>query len=492
MRVLLVNTNRMKPAIAPIGLDYLADSLAAAGHETRLLDLCFSENVLADLESTVRDFSARVIGVSVRNTDDCYFSGGAFFLPEVREVICTLKKLTDAPVVLGGVGFSVTPEAVMNYCEADYGIAGEGELAFVEFLAAFEQGIGHENVPGLLWRVNGIIRRNPQRDADLGLLPPRTRSFVDNARYFREGGQAGFETKRGCNMDCIYCADPVSKGRRIRLLPPAAVVAELQALLSQGIDCFHTCDCEFNIPMEHAKAVCREIIRAGLGEKIRWYAYCSPAPFDDELAGLARRAGCAGIDFGADSGSNAMLARLGRHFSREDLVRTAGLCRAHGITFMYDLLLGGPGETRQTVRETIELMRQINADCVGLSMGVRVYEGTPLARSVRESGTAASSAAIHGAKDDNPGFLRPVFYVSPELGTELVDYVRGLVGSDERFFLPCAEPAESNYNYSDNKLLVDAIAEGARGAYWDILRRMRPRTQPHQPHNHAEKRTQTP
>ncbi len=473
MKVLLVNTNRMKPPIAPIGLDYLADSITDAGHDAHLLDLCFSENAAADLASAVRNVSPQAVGVAVRNTDDCYFSGGAFFLPEVREVVSALRNLTDAPVVLGGVGFSVTPEAAMDFCGADYGISGDGELAFVRFLSALEEGCGFEQVPGLLHRAAGSLRRNPPHETPLNLLPLRSRSFVDNARYFREGGQAGFETKRGCSMKCIYCADPVAKGRNVRVLPPKAVVAELKALWSQGIDHFHTCDSEFNIPTEHAKDVCREIIAAGLGGRVRWYAYCSAAPFDDELADLMKRAGCAGIDFGADSGSDAVLSRLGRHFTRDDVVRTADLCHRHGITFMYDLLIGGPGETKQTIRETIDLMKHIDADCVGLSVGVRIYEGTPLAAFVSRQMAAGSDAGIYGAKTGNPGFLMPVFYISPEVGTEIVDYVRQLVAGDERFFVPGTEPTESNYNYSDNEVLVRAVASGARGAYWDILRRIR-------------------
>ena len=136
MRVLLVNSNRMQPPIGPIGLDYLADSLSAAGHEVRLLDLCFSESLAADLEGAVRGFAPEVIGVTVRNTDDCYFSSQAFFLPEIRKVIGQLRRLSDAPVVLGGVGFSVTPVAALEYCGADFGIAGEGEVAFPELLKA--------------------------------------------------------------------------------------------------------------------------------------------------------------------------------------------------------------------------------------------------------------------------------------------------------------------------------------------------------------------
>jgi hypothetical protein len=118
-------------------------------------------------------------------------------------------------------------------------------------------------------------------------------------------------------------------------------------------------------------------------------------------------------------------------------------------------------------------MRRIDADCVGLSMGVRIYDGTATAEWVRAQGDIASNPDIYGAKQDNRDFLRPVFYVSPELGEDMVSIVSELVAGDPRFFLPSHEEVDTNYNYNDNTVLVRAIANGARGAYWDILRRMR-------------------
>jgi tryptophan 2-C-methyltransferase len=412
-----------------------------------------------------------LIGLTVRNTDECYMSG-AFFLPFVNEVIDCLRDCTEAPIVMGGVGFSVMPEAAMNYCRPDYGIAGEGEEAFPRLANAILMQTGLESVPNLLYWENNALRRNPTKYAALDDLP-RTRSFLDNARYFREGGQAGFETKRGCDMRCVYCADPVSKGRHVRLRSPKLVVDELKALLAQGVDHFHTCDCEFNVPGDHAKAVCREIICSGIAGRIRWYAYCSITPSDDEMADLFKRAGCAGVDFGADSANDDMLKRLGRAFGRDDLARTAELCHKYEMPFMYDLLIGGPGETVNTVRETIEFMRKIDADCVGLSMGLRLYDGTETARYVRSLGDLGSNSDVYGAKEGNSDLLRPAFYISPDLGPDMPRIVADLVAGDPRFFLPSHEEVDSNYNYNDNTVLVRAIANGARGAYWDILRRMR-------------------
>ncbi len=478
MKVLLVNTNLMRPPVAPLGLDYLADSLRTAGHEPVLLDLCFSTDAGADIEAACRE-SPDAIGCTVRNTDDCYYASGEFFLPGIRDIISRIRRASDAPIIVGGVGCSVMPEGVVEHCGADYGICGEGEEAFVRLLGAIPpqaRGVPSgetSGIPGLVFRDGSSLRRNPSVEIDLARMPVRTRSFVDNRRYFAEGGQAGFETRRGCPLSCIYCADPVAKGRRTRLLPPQRVVAELEALVGLGIDHLHTCDPEFNVPLAHAHEICRALIGAGLGEKLRWYAYCSPVPFDDATGALMKRAGCAGIDFGADSGSDRMLRRLGRHHRAADLGSTARSCRKAGIPFMYDLLLGGPDETPDSLRESLDLVRGIGPDCVGISLGVRIYEGTPLAAEVRRAGPLAANPAVRGDRVDNDGLVRPVFYLSPSLGPDPEALLRDIVGDDPRFFLPGGPDAGRDYNYNDNDVLERAIRDGARGAYWDILRKMR-------------------
>ncbi len=120
-----------------------------------------------------------------------------FFLPEIKSIVQELKNASDAPVVMGGVGFSISPEHVMEYCNADYGIAGEGEEAFVILLSALKNGISLSQVPNLLYREDGKIRKKSMAYADLDSIPSRQRDIVDNILYFKEGGQAGIETKRG-------------------------------------------------------------------------------------------------------------------------------------------------------------------------------------------------------------------------------------------------------------------------------------------------------
>jgi radical SAM superfamily enzyme YgiQ (UPF0313 family) len=246
----------------------------------------------------------------------------------------------------------------------------------------------------------------------------------------------------------------------------------METLVNQGIDHLHLCDCEFNIPEYLAKEVCMEIVNRGLGGKVRWYTYASPGPFSRELALLVKAAGCAGINFGVDSGCDRMLQILGRDFCVEDLRSTARFCREEGIVFMYDLLLGAPGETRESLKETIQTMKEISPERVGAALGVRIYSNTKLANMVHKEGVLADNPNLHGITRGNEDFSAPIFYLSQRLGDDASQYLSSLVGNDERFFLHNPEAGDKNYNYDDNATLVEAIRSGYRGAFWDILRRL--------------------
>jgi radical SAM superfamily enzyme YgiQ (UPF0313 family) len=247
------------------------------------------------------------------------------------------------------------------------------------------------------------------------------------------------------------------------------VADEIEVLLHQGVDHLHLCDSEFNLPYEHAVGVCEEIIRRGFGQRLVWYAYLSPVPFTEKLASLMLRAGCKGIDFGVDHGDDGMLKTLGRPFTAHDLRKTAAICHKLEIPFMYDLLLGGPGEDRKSVTTAISLMKEIGPSRVGISAGARVYPGTRLAE-IALADFHKGNANLRGAI--NSDFFAPIFYVSNALGDEMYPFIASLVQKDERFFFGGGEDAATNYNYNANDVLMAAIKNGYRGAFWDILRRL--------------------
>lgn len=176
MQILLlsINTDRKFGAITPLGVGYVAAATRAAGHDVQPLDTCFED----DVEETIRQQLTRrlpdVIGVSVRNLDNTLYLAPISHIPYVQMVVETIRACTEAPVVLGGSGFSLMPEAVLRVCDLGLGIVGEGENAFPQLLDVLDRG-------GDLRAVPGKDRRPYRPGFRLGrgfLLKPRHLAFV--------------------------------------------------------------------------------------------------------------------------------------------------------------------------------------------------------------------------------------------------------------------------------------------------------------------------
>jgi radical SAM superfamily enzyme YgiQ (UPF0313 family) len=470
----------MVPPVGPIGLDYVAGAARAAGVDVDVVDLCLADEPSMMLRHYFATHSPQLVGLSFRNLDDCFWPSAQWFVPQLTETVGSLRNLTDAPVVIGGVGFSIFAERIVEYTGADFGIRGDGEQAIISLHNELQGARRFDRIAGLIRHHNGSVRSNGPAWPELLSLPTK-RDAIDNLVYLRRGGQCGLETKRGCDRRCLYCADPLAKGSALRLRNPSEVADEVESLLAQGVDMLHVCDSEFNIPRSHAYAVCEEFKRRSLGQRLRWYTYMAVVPFDAELARAMREAGCVGIDFTGDAGCPAMLRTYGQKHSKEDLASAVRLCRDNNIKVMIDLLLGGPGETAQTVRETIDFIKQIGPDCAGAPLGIRVYPGTGMARIVEKEGSPETNPNIRRRYSGPVDFFQPTFYISQSLGPEPAKLVRDIIAGDKRFFEPTPEASggtgdgglSTDHNYNENIELVEAIKKGARGAYWDILHELR-------------------
>lgn len=463
----LINSNIIKPPVSPVGLEYVAEALSQAGFKLYIIDLPMEKDwKQALLCGFPTDTLA--VGITLRNTDDCSFYSRKYFIPWVRELIQEVRKRTDAPVVLGGVGFSIFSSPCVDKIEADFGIEGDGEDAVVLLAKALSSKKDFSSIHNLVFRQKGRIVKPGRKEVNLKELKPFSRNIFDNCRYEREGAMVGVETKRGCPESCVYCADPVAKGKKYRLRPPQFVAQEIKSLLNQGVSWIHLCDSEFNLPSRHAKEVCQTLINKGLSSGINWYCYCSPTSFDRELAGLMKRAGCAGINFGVDSMVDSQLASLGRKHRLKDLQELVKILKEEGLNFIFDLLIGGKGETEETLRSNIEASQKMQVPLVGMSLGVRLYPGTPLSKS-DENGILRDG--LYG--ELKPDLLEPLFYISPVLGDNPAALLGHYAGGDPRFLLLAEPGEEGSYNYAGDNILSDEILKGARGAYWDILAKVR-------------------
>lgn len=478
-KVVLVHTNQLKePPVAPIGLDYLADSLKRNGFEVDILDLCLADDFKEEINGFFSHSEVFAVGINLRNLNNMSIASPEFFMPRFKEIVELIKGKTSAPMILGGGAFSIIPEAVLDYCDLDLGICGEGEYSFPLLLSKIKRKENDfSDVPGLVYRAEKGFCRNPTEFFDLSKMPAPKRDRVDNKRYFLESGVGGVECRRSCSKHCIYCPDPWLKGEKLRFRSLDSVVDEIENLLRQGIDHIYFVDSEFNVPNEsYARMLCQRIIERGLGSKIRWSADAIPVPFSEELASLFLKAGCESVAFNIDVFSERMLRNMGRDFTVEDIKKTASICHRQGLPFVYYLLLGGPGETKDTLRETVENVKWASPEGTITVLGIAIVPGTKLAETVKNEGPLNKNPNLQREVEGNDNFFAPVFYMSSALGSreEAREYIANLIGKDERFFFRKKEKEESPANPGTaNIILSKALNAGYRGMYWDILRKVK-------------------
>jgi radical SAM superfamily enzyme YgiQ (UPF0313 family) len=420
MRVLLVSANRehLPDPIFPLGLAYTAAAVSKAGHEIDVADLCFGRHPLDELRAQVARFQPHVIGLSLRNVDNAAYPLTVDYLALHREVVDVLHAASNAPVVLGGSGFSILPDAYMHELDGDWGIAGEGERSFVALLLALEHGIDPSTIAGVVppaakAKTSSSLPIQPQRPQNWGEELRPLRDPFDYARYIRRGGAGNIQTKRGCVFKCSYCTYPLLEGNRFRARDAVDVVDEIEKLqLDYGPHPIFFVDSILNFPRGHVEAICEEILLRKLN--LRWSCYATPVKLDRHQAQLMAAAGCEGIELGTDAVDDEQLARLGKSFNAEIAERANRYCMEAGLKVCQTIIFGAPGETRESVSATCSALRNMNPTAVVAMTGVRLYPGTPLTMSLIKEGKINA---------DDVGLL-PTFYIEPGISDFLPGFLQ--------------------------------------------------------------------
>jgi len=459
MQVLVVaaNTIRYPAPVYPLGAACIAAALREAGHEISLLDLGFERAPAAALGRAVRRRRPALTALSLRNGDSTAYPTARSFLPHFKALARSVREHGSGQLVLGGPAATLYPEPYLGETGADALVLGEGEQTVVALCAALQRGDDVSVLPGVVTPATARLAGEPaaaEPAADLDALPEPAWDLLPPRRYLRRAGEANFQTKRGCAFRCVYCPGPRRfEGPGLRLMSPELVVGRLERLVRQhGIDSVFLVDNVFNQPADHAKAICEAIVGSGL--KLRWSCQLSPAGFDDELAALLVRAGCASGDFGLDSAVDEVLEGLGKPFRLDDIERAAAACQRAGLRFCASLLFGGPNETLQTAQRTVERIEALRPTAVVAMGGIRILPGTPLERLAIEEGRLGPEGAGH----------EPVFYLSPGMEDTLLPFLREKHQSLRGWVLPSETPEAA-------PLWADALRFlGMRGPLWELLR----------------------
>ena len=454
MRVLLIspNTEMLPDPVFPLGLAFLSGALNRSSHDHQLLDLCFVDDYGKALEQTVAEFRPEVIGLSLRNVDNVAYPNTHSYLPFYRKVVSHLRKLTSAAIVLGGSGFSLMPRQILNDLEADYGIVGEGEILFVRFLDRLERGQSLVQLPGVITRHDNkaLEAMPPQRFSIQKMIMPR-RERLDNEAYLRFGGMGNVQTKRGCTFSCVYCTYPLIEGSKIRLRSPKQVGEEIQQLYDQGVDSVFVVDNVFNFPPHHAQSICKELLGRNL--EVKWSCYLHPQFVTESLLSLMKESGCTGVEFGTDAGSDQVLKKLGKSFTKEEIRRASQLCHKVGLPSCHSLVFGGPGESRETLLETLALMDEVSPTAVIAMVGIRLFPGTKL----------AEFALPEDLIIEDDSMLKPTFYLAESVRPFVLDVLYEHVEEHRNWILP-----GSNVNI-DRRLQEKLRRFGLKGPLWEHM-----------------------
>ena len=387
MKVLLIsaNTETINMPALPLGLASVAAATQKAGHDVTMVDLMAEKDGPSVLNGAVERFRPDLIGISVRNIDDQNMENPRFLLDPVKDIVVCCRRLSAATIVLGGAGYSIFPESALTFLGADMGIQGEGEATFSELIERIERGADISGVPGLYLPAHGLqCERMFVKDLDLLPLPHADLLPLPSQK---DELWMPVQTRRGCPLNCSYCSTGEIEGRTLRRRSPEIVVRWMTEWRKTGVRQFYFVDNTFNLPASYAKEICRKLIDQDLN--IRWWSILYPKGVDEELIAHLARAGCEQVSIGFESGSEGILKSLNKRFTLEEVRQISGMLSEYGIRRMGFLLLGSPGETSESVEESLLFADSLKLDSMKVTAGVRIYPQTSLAKRAIEEGIIA-------------------------------------------------------------------------------------------------------
>lgn len=396
MQILLISANvATSPYLVyPLGMSIVAAAARAAGHTVHCFDFLQAGLSFDALAEAVGAAAPGVVGVSMRNIDNVNCVDEERYVDVVRRIVECVRQQCRAPIVLGGSAFSIMPESLLSAVGGDYGIVGEGERLFVEFLGRAQD--GELPPPGAILRTDAYLHGADicGADYDADLL----------RAYTGEGSVASVQTKRGCSLHCVYCSYPSLEGRRVRPRRPDAVVDDIERLVKEhGISYIFFTDSVFNDDEGRYTAVLREMQKRGV--KVAWSAFLKPSGLTAAAVDLMRETGLKAAEMGSDAACDTTLSGQRKPFRFKDIAAANDLLMGRDIAVAHYFMFGGPGETPATVREGIHNIGSLNCSAVFVFMGIRILPDTGL-RDI-----AAREAQIAADQD----LLVPVYYFAPTI-----------------------------------------------------------------------------
>lgn len=347
-----------------IGVAYIAAVLKDHGYEVEVVDAYVNQYDLSKITEIIGHHSPDIIGISV-------LTPSADVVYEISRNIRVIFPYIK--IVMGNMHASLFSNEILSNNYADFVVHREGEFIMLELVKIIENKGNLEAVKGISFKKNGVIVHNPLRPHidDLDSLPfpawdllPMDKYSTDPRTEVMKGVvERQILATRGCPNQCTFCSSRTERslGSRYRMRSPKNIVNEIEYMDRHfDVEVFAFVDLAFPLVKHHAMAVCQEIIDRGLHKKITWTSECRVKPIDLEILAKMKESGCVRINFGIESGNDAILKMLKKNFTTEEVKKTVKIAQDVGLEVDGMFMIGLPSETEETIRETIDFAIELN------------------------------------------------------------------------------------------------------------------------------------
>lgn len=363
----------------PIYLAYAASVLRDDGLDVRFLDGIVHELDIQAFAERVAQIGPALVAI------ECSTPSINFDLATAAAVKEAIPGVRTA--MIGSHSTYFHREMLEEYPQVDFILRGEFEYTLRDLARVLAGGGDLATVEGLSYRQNGAARATPARPLEMEMdrFPFPDRAIVPNADYrsavFEGGTPTTMITSRGCPAYCTFCLWPETMyGHRFRARSAENVVAEIeQAVTDHGVDEIYFDDDTFTFGRRRLMEIMDLIRERGLHNRMQWRCQSRVDTVDRESLIAMRDAGCNYIYFGIESGSQELLDRMRKGISLEKVRETFALCKQVGIKRQAFFLFGMPGETKETIQQSIDLAKELAPDSVQFAVaiahpGTRLYE----------------------------------------------------------------------------------------------------------------------
>lgn len=368
----------MHPDI-PLGVAYVAGMLREHGKEVQVHDLSFDKS-LDSFKEVILQYKPDIIGIEVLSVN----VENTFKLAKI------IKEIDDKIIVaVGGPHPSFMPDEMLANKNIDIAVKGEGEITFLELLEKFESSEPIDSVNGIAFKKNGKIKLNPGREPmqDLDKLPFPARDLLPYKLYFQQptiepmqSPGVNIVTSRGCPFDCNFC-QPISKnifGLKHRRRSANNIIKELAMLKKEyNLRSFTIVDDLFVMDEEYIITFCRKLLESNLN--LKWRCNSRVNTINAKKLKWMKKSGCIAIIFGVESGSQRMLDLMNKKIKVGQIKTAFKLCKEAEISAMANILMGYPGETTESLKDTVKIIKEIQPEMLSVNIaspmpGTRLYD----------------------------------------------------------------------------------------------------------------------